>query len=1549
MNDPLGLFGEEEQTNADPLGLFGSEDTPQEKGFFAQQGENMLGLGAALGDMAGGLVKMPLGIGAGIGAKIRGGDGYNTDELRAAAQQEVERLIPSIGKSTGLDKNKTYELAMKPFELIGQGIDWAGNQAGEITGSKDVAGASKLGLDIATLGMGIPGAKLAGKGLARVAEAVDPGLRNAGKPKPRTNVDALLEEVKNPPPPVPEAPIVESRSGLELSKQAYEQALREKELQRQSAFNRPDELATLEAQTPMERMASDLGATEGLPKPPEAPSPMGNMARDLTEHSTPEARLAQDAIDLRQKAIEFEVAKQGGLDFNAAERARQEVAPLPPVDPLTVAVESHPAVKAATEKVASTEKTITVLEQKVASGEAKATQLIAALKQLEAAKAKAEKATTNVAGALAKTQPLNKGFGRKQRGAVDPRAFRVGFKGRLKSLSALTDKLHVDPVWQDRIRAALGGEFQRNQDGTPMIMLHGTRNEIKGKLRTTDEGFHAGLVGDATMFTQKANTKAGRGVAMGKHSYENGQLHPIVIKKGNYPYIPIDANLWEPQAILKGQTLAQQHIMNRIHEGLRKNNVPQPVVNQLLTLAENARGKDAANRTFSNLLKEAGIDGFFYRNTAESPKQLKLETLANRKGVEKRKEIISNSVDPESFVTWNPNNYTSLYSDKSVNPYNSDIVNMHSGIPFTREHWNKLREVGNAMIENAQQAIEFAKNVPDVDQTMVQRGINALTKGGSYLKAKVNSPVVHFAVDRLLAAEGAAKSAINEKIHGEYLTALRELSKQEFEDAYKILNQADQTQRAITPEAMTRHGISPKVQEAVIKHQELMADVLNQVNAARELAGKKPVTSRQGYSAMNMSGDFRKVVYKTINGVREVVGVISANSKTFGKNSLTKLEKLIGEKNPEYEFGPLQDLSTSRTITKGTPDAAFMDVLNTIGENNPNFAEFLKTLDEVHRDNPSNFLGMQQHAMQKKGVWGMEGRKQWLTGSENAKSFFENQVRYAESAYQWGEFSKAGLEISEVLHDPVVLKNHPNASKLAQEYLNNAMGLQTSRMGKAVDAAFDALFAPFGIGPSFPKQGIRVAKEVANTAMMSLSPTFLAIQLLQPVASLPGMVMYLRGKGMDSWAVAGSAKAMGTLYKISTGKPLNAIERGAVEYAKKNHVYATDMVQHSMDTQKGPLHYTRTITQAPQAHIETGTRASVFHTLVQTLHDGGLTPEKGLYEQAQRFTDLAMNNYSNMEKPMIYNALGPLGSMAYNLKSFAHNEISRWSMYAREIPNSGDAKPLLAQMATTIAFAGLMGLPFYSQWEQLYGFITKKLGEPRSLTLDTMKLSEDVGKHLGPKGAYALSHGMFATVGADISSRIGLGDVIPSSAADAAFAGGGKLVEMGKATGRAMINPSEENLKSAATNLAPPFLQGLAKDAWYTKGNLGYSIDPTNLKPTAELNDQDRLLGKLGILGINKSVQQTKNYELGQLDREFKGIRDKAMNTIAQDIFRDRAVLQKTIDKYFIDGQGDPKSFEAEVNALATKMNLSPNQLALLRDSASNSITRQRSLMRRVQ
>lgn len=860
-----------------------------------------------------------------------------------------------------------------------------------------------------------------------------------------------------------------------------------------------------------------------------------------------------------------------------------------------------------------------------------------------------------------------------------------------------------------------------------------------------------------------------------------------------------------------------------------------------------------------------------------------------------------------------------------------------------------LKEVGHAQIKSPEEALSLAKTMPDVQQNIVQRGINALTKGGSYLKAKVNNPIVHFTVDRFLDADNRAKAEISEKLHGEYLGTLRSLSKEDRVQAFEILNAADLNKKTITPEMMTRHGLSPELLQFITTHQGMMADVLGKINKAREAVGKKPLEAREAYSAMNMTGDFRKVAYKVVDGEKQVVGVLGANSKTIGKNSLENLEKQMKDKDPTLEFGPLQDMSKSRGSSKGTPHEAFTDALKTIGEDNPAFKEFLDTLAQVAKDDPSNYLGMQKHAMQKKGVWGMEGRKPWESTADNATAFFENQTRYMEGAYQWSHLAEAAKDVNTVIRDGEVVTKQPNAIALSEGYMQNALGLNPSRMGRAVDDAFNALFAPLGVGPSIPKAAVGVARQVANTFMLSMNVPFLAIQLLQPVIAMPGMLMYLKGRGMDVAGFAGPSKALITIHKMRAGKPLDAIESGALKYAKENHVYATDMVEHTNQTQKGVGYYTSKITQTPAALAETGTRATVYLSLVHTLHEGGLTPAKGLYEQAQRFTDLAMNNYSAIEKPPIYNALGPLGTMAYNLKSFGHNEISRWSLFAREIPRTGNALPLLTQMATTIAFAGALGLPFMAQWESLYDFITKKMGSPRSLTLDIMKVSEQLGASLGEKGAHAFSNGLGALAGVDISSRVGLGDVLPSHASDAAFAGGGKLGQMVGAAAGAITRPSEETLKAAAINLAPPFMQGPMDLAWYTKNNLAYSKDPGNLKPVARRTDTDKLFKAIGLTGIQESAQKQKTYQLGQLDKAYTDIRKSAMNTLTQDLFRNRPMLQKTLDKYFISGQGDPKTFEQEISKKAMFMNLAPNELAILQNAASNSITKAQSLQRRTQ
>jgi hypothetical protein len=353
------------------------------------------------------------------------------------------------------------------------------------------------------------------------------------------------------------------------------------------------------------------------------------------------------------------------------------------------------------------------------------------------------------------------------------------------------------------------------------------------------------------------------------------------------------------------------------------------------------------------------------------------------------------------------------------------------------------------------------------------------------------------------------------------------------------------------------------------------------------------------------------------------------------------------------------------------------------------------------------------------------------------------------------------------------------------------------------------------------------------------------------------------------------------------------------------------------------------------------------------MDEAGVKPAQGLYKQAHDFTDMVMNDYGRLEKPALYNALGPLGSMAYNLKSFGHNELSRWSMYARmsgEQKTLASSVPLLTQMASTIVMAGVMGLPFYSQWEALYDYITEKLGKPRSLTLDVMNASKSAANIMGVNAQYALSNGAPTLLGMDLSARIGLGDVIPTHASDAAFAGGGKLVDIATATGRAAFKPTEANLKYAAITAAPGVLSGPLDVAWYQKGDLAFSKDPTKpAKATAIRNDTDVLLKKIGVMGIHESAQKQRVYQQDLLDRAYGNYRTDAMVDMSWEIAHGNNISQKNIDKYFVQGQGDPATFERDLVRLVEQQSIAPEQAIMLKQIMSQRVPQIQSMLRRSQ
>jgi hypothetical protein len=1186
----------------------------------------------------------------------------------------------------------------------------------------------------------------------------------------------------------------------------------------------------------------------------------------------------------------------------------------------------------------------------------------------------------------------------KQGGGVDPQVLKELYRGLAKGLSKLTDQ----PWLKSRFSS---DKWMTNSDGTPMVMLHGSADtNIVGDIKGMKQGFHAGFISSPHIFVtspgrrnkwavhDSSRTKTGelKDSITGEVLHDNkegGRLYPVAIKKGNYPHLNFDIGDWSPWSVVN-----DVRSKGAIKDALIKKGVPESAIQGMFNYVTNGIGHVDKAQRLSDVLKQAGIDGFFYRNTGESPlRQARENSIRTNYSTDKRLKILnSQAQDPTSFVTWDDGNFQSIYkpTEGEVHPIVGDdvntskskesglfgadkngIVTMNAGLnPFswgTRQKANAfsnipglkdvLRDIGNAMIATPKEAIALAQKFGDVSQNSLQKGINLLTKGGTYLKGKVDNPVVHFTVDRFLTADSKAKAEISEKLHSTYLKSLRDLSKEEYQDAFTLLNAADLNQREITPAMMQQYGLSTKLQDFITTHQTMMTDVMGKINAARVAVGKPKISARSAYSAMNMAGDYRKVAYKTVNGDKVVVGVIGADRKS-GKLgwTLEKIEKHMLNKDPTLEFGPLKDTTARVGSTKGTPHEAFQDALDVLGQNNPNVQAFLDTLREVAKDDPSNYMGMQTHTMQKKGVWGMEGRKPWMNEKKNATQFFENQTKYMEGAYNWSHLAEAAKDVNEVLRDGSVAAKHENAIKMSEAYMQNALGLNPSRVGRAIDEVVNSIGNATGIGPSNIRGFLGGTKSVVNSAMLSLNPSFLAIQLIQGPAAMPAMTALLRGRGL---APKSTMLTGGLDYISSAGmtllkdpSKLTAVERGALDYAKDNHVYAADMVEHSNTTTKGAMYYTNKITQSPAAYIEQATRAQVYMSFVKMMDDSGLTPKEGLYEQAHRLTDQSMNNYGALEKPAIYSALGPVGSMAYNLKSFGHNEISRWSMLAREIPATGNAVPLLTQMATTIAIAGAMGLPFYSQWETLYDYITSKLGEPRSLSLDTMEASEKLSKALGDdagKFKDVMSHGAPTMLGMDVSKRIGLGDVLPNKASDVAFAGGSKLGGMVTSAIGAAIHPDEPHLKAAAVNWAPPILQGIAKDAWYTDGDMALSMDPDKpTKATAELNPTDRLLKKIGITGINESTQKERNYQLTKIDKTYQDKRDTAMAGLTFALAHG-GDLDPYVNKY-LDNQGDPETLVASINSAIDTIKIDPNKLAIIKDAASKSITRALSLQRRM-
>lgn len=1126
---------------------------------------------------------------------------------------------------------------------------------------------------------------------------------------------------------------------------------------------------------------------------------------------------------------------------------------------------------------------------------------------------------------------------KKQGGAIDPEVFREGYRKFTQSLSNLTDKLAQDPVWQTKIKLSLGGDYMKNSDGSPMVMLHGTTRNIVGDVKTQSQGFHAGFTSSPHMFVQSFGDINNKSLFKTSRTKSNAQLHPIVLKKGNYPYLPLDSGDWTPDRVLEAGTESRRAITQMF---LEKGFEPSQIDSLFNYVFNTPNDPKLKNQAFSDILKRIDVDGFFYQNRAESVRTDQLTGYGTRPYRDFNSPRITSYNHPTSFVTWNDKNFTSLYDtepSKSKFVPKSQRGGLYMGMgkdAKSAELLSKIPGIKKALKgvfpdlqKTTEQVIEESKAIgeKDVSQNLLQKGINWFTKGALYQAQKTGNLLIQHTAHTWLNADRVARGLVQEYIQQGLAPAYRALSKTEATEVGQILNLADlNPTRELTPEFLDGLGLSQKQKAAIQAHQKTMDAAFNAINEARAAAGKEPIDRRRAYAAMRATGDYKRLVYQMVDGEKVVVGIVGSDFRVKTNRLAKQLEAkgyIVGEER-QTRFGN----------TRGGK-AAVMQLMEHLADNNPASKDFLDIIAQIDQENAYNYLNAKKHTLEKKGIFGMEGRKDWESPETNAKELLTAQLIYAENAFRWAELSKAMAETKKILSSDL---DQPNAKEWIQRYTDNALGINPSKVGQAFESGIHQAMQASGIGPSNFGRLAQSSKWLINTILLSWNPLFIAANAMQPLVATPGMASFLASKGIDSAAlgVADMGKANITIakQKLSPTK-LTAVEKGAFDYAKTHAVYQAELVDTSTRASKDAIYYADKAVTFPTTQLEMYSRLLIYMANVHKLSDAGFTAKDGLYQAAHNLTDMTLTNYSKQERPQAFNALGLVGELGVNLQAFKFNELSKLAMFVRAAKEDKNLMPAVTQLMMYIVAAGVVGIPAFQELDTLYTEITKQLyKEPRSLTLDVIEASGAIANKVNtatgdPNSMHPnlLSHGTFASLGGDMSKRLGMGDILPNSVLDTVFPGFSKLVAITGAGYDLAKDPSEFNAKNLVREATPIGLTGPMDRAWFStttpEGEMGFSRkDPS--KPGPIRTEEDKFWKSIGGTGINESVGKQKLWELTRIDTEYKQSRDKAVAGMIK-ASRTNSDMTEYINKY-LEMQGDPQTLESTLKTKLEKGSISP-------------------------
>lgn len=698
-----------------------------------------------------------------------------------------------------------------------------------------------------------------------------------------------------------------------------------------------------------------------------------------------------------------------------------------------------------------------------------------------------------------------------------------------------------------------------------------------------------------------------------------------------------------------------------------------------------------------------------------------------------------------------------------------------------------------------------------------------MQSGSTSAAMKTGSAAIKFAAEVVQNAVKRADLAIRQNIFPTE-AAFRKLSKQEITELSTLFKDEMFSGQKYDGDVLAQHLTVNQLQ-AYTKMRKLFETTLEAQNAARKAQGKKPITANEAYMASRWQGDFRMPI---VDAEGKTVWYLADDTQ----RGLVKQRDTLLKQFPDLKAG--KEHVVSSLTNKTDLESMYTKMLDILGRDDPAVEKIKAAVEQQKVAEGRQTLGQEKHFKHKSGVRGFVGDRPGFGGHKEALAMFQQQITYAKNAFKWSEMQTAADDIKSLLSDETLQSQQKNNVAYIREYFKNAIGMGES---KATRALADSFRNGLGVSPDLLDRGVGNVKSFFITQKLAASAGYTLANLVQTSNVFP-YLMNLREQGfkgnpasamilgVPTGMMMGISHYIGGLGGEYVDRLPNQFLKDAIRYAEDNgvtarSVYDESPIEASFGVSAGAMKTASMTMSVPETFV----RSVSFMTYAHMLKDSGkFTDMSKLFQKAEELTNMSMVDYRTSERPMVFAKLGSAGNFLNTLQTYP---MSFYNQYAYMVGEASKGRPvgLAAMLALQYGVAGALGLPGFDDADKLYRYFRDELASTemwnkmmKSPFFSDPKLwmLENLGK--------ASVYGALSDVsGLGMTSRVaapGAGAMLQSPL--------GPVTDIAKQIGKVVkagTSPSATNAAEAALAVAPVGLQGLLETSGMMEG-LTHNTNP---------------------------------------------------------------------------------------------------------------------------